>query len=78
MASIDRRPNGKWRARWREYPGGPQKARHFARKLDAERFLVDVQHKMLTGAYVGGDGDERPCSRSTHARVPPAGQHPQG
>jgi integrase len=52
MASIDRRPNGKWRARWREYPGGPQKARHFARKLDAERFLVDVQHKMLTGAYV--------------------------
>ncbi len=52
MASVDRRPNGKWRARWREYPGGPQTAKHFARKLDAERFLVDVQHRMLSGAYV--------------------------
>lgn len=52
MASIDKRPNGKWRARWREYPGGPQRARHFARKIDAERFLVDVQHRLLTGAYI--------------------------
>lgn len=55
MASVDRRPNGKWRARWREYPGGPQKAKHFNRKLDAERFLVDVQHRMMTGAYVSPD-----------------------
>ncbi|HET8621678.1 MAG TPA: site-specific integrase [Acidimicrobiales bacterium] len=52
MASIDRRPNGKWRARWREYPGGPQRARHFARKIDAERFLVDVEHRLLAGSYV--------------------------
>ncbi|HLM63876.1 MAG TPA: site-specific integrase [Acidimicrobiales bacterium] len=52
MASIDRRPNGKWRARWREYPGGPQKAKHFARKVDAERFLVDVQHRLFAGTYV--------------------------
>jgi hypothetical protein len=52
VASIDRRPSGKWRARWREYPGGPQRARHFARKLDAERHLVDVQHRLLSGTYV--------------------------
>jgi integrase len=52
MASIDRRPNGKWRARWREYPGGPQKSRHFPRKVDAERFLVKMQHDLQTGAYV--------------------------
>jgi hypothetical protein len=32
MASIDKRPNGGYRARWREYPGGPQRTRHFARK----------------------------------------------
>jgi integrase len=51
MASVDKRPNGKWRARWREYPGGPQRARHFARKIDAERFLVDVQHRLLSGVY---------------------------
>ena len=24
MASIDKRPDGRYRARWREYPGGPQ------------------------------------------------------
>lgn len=52
MASVDKRPDGHWRARWREYPGGPQRARHFDRKLDAERWLVKQQHDLLTGAYV--------------------------
>jgi hypothetical protein len=52
VASTDRRPNGKWRARWREYPGGPQRAKHFGRKIDAERFLVEVRHRLLTGAYI--------------------------
>ena len=51
MASIDKRPDGRWRARWREWPGGPQRAQHFARKVDAERFLVDVQHRLLSGTY---------------------------
>lgn len=53
MASIDKRPNGRYRARWREFPGGPQKTRHFDRKRDAERFLVDVEHRQLSGTYVG-------------------------
>lgn len=52
MASIDKRPDGQWRARWREYAGGPQRTKHFTRKLDAERFLTKVQHELLTGAYV--------------------------
>jgi integrase len=52
MASIDKRSDGKWRARWREYPGGPQHAKHFDRKIDAERHLVDVQHRLLSGTYV--------------------------
>lgn len=51
MASIDKRPDGRWRARWREYPGGPQKAEHFRRKVDAEDFLVTVQHRLLAGTY---------------------------
>jgi len=51
MASIDKRPNGKWRARWREYPGGPQNTKQFARKVDAERFLVDGEHGLLSGTY---------------------------
>ena len=48
MASIDRRPNGKWRARWREYPGGPQRARHFPRKIDAEQFLTAPEFAAIT------------------------------
>jgi integrase len=51
MASIDKRPNGQWRARWREFPGGPQRTKQFGRKVDAERFLVDVQHRLLSGTY---------------------------
>jgi integrase len=52
MASIDKRPGGAWRARWREYPGGPQRTRHFGRKVDAERFLVEVSADIQRGAYV--------------------------
>lgn len=52
MASIDKRPGGTWRARWREYPGGPQKTKAFARKVDAERWLTKVRHDLLTGVYV--------------------------
>jgi integrase len=52
MASVDKRPNGQWRARWREYPGGPQKTKHFPRKNDAEKYLVKIQHDLLTGVYI--------------------------
>lgn len=52
MASIDKRPDGKWRARYRERPGGPQRARHFDRKVDAERFLTNVQSRLLDGSYI--------------------------
>jgi integrase len=52
MASIDKRPDGKYRARWREYPTGPQKTKTFVRKVDAGNFLVDVQHRMMSGTYV--------------------------
>ena len=52
MASIDKRPDGRYRARWREYPGGPQRLKHFGRKIDAERHLVATQHDLLTGVYI--------------------------
>lgn len=51
MASVEKRPNGQWRARWREYAGGPQKARHFVKKSEAEQFLVEIQHRLLSGTY---------------------------
>ena len=52
MASIDKRPNGRWRARYRERPGAPQRARHFDRKADAERFLARIQGQLLDGSYI--------------------------
>ncbi len=52
MASIDKRPNGKWRARYRVHPGGAQRSKHFDRKTDAERFLTRVRGQVLDGSYV--------------------------
>jgi integrase len=52
MASIDKRPDGKYRARWRERPGGPQKTRSFDRKADASRFLATVEADLARGTYI--------------------------
>ena len=52
MASIDKRPDGGYRARWREYPGGPQKTRQFARKAEAERFLDGIRGDLARGVYI--------------------------
>ena len=52
MASIEKRPDGSYRARWREFPGGPQRARHFARKAGAERFLDGIRGDLIRGDYI--------------------------
>src|SRR5213076_1223390 len=51
MASIKKRPNGQWRARYRD-DAGKEHAKHFARKVDAQRWLDEVTASMVTGAYV--------------------------
>lgn len=51
MASIAKRPNGKWRARYRD-DAGREHARHFDRKVDAQRWLDEVTASVLTGQYV--------------------------
>ncbi|MEU7168790.1 site-specific integrase [Streptomyces morookaense] len=51
MANIQKRPNGKWRARYRDLDG-KEHARHFDRKLDAQRWLDEVTTSMVTGQYV--------------------------
>ena len=56
MASIDKRPNGRYRTRWREYPGGPQKTRHFDRKGDAQQFLDGVRGDLAHGLYIDPAG----------------------
>lgn len=51
MANIAKRPNGKWRARYRD-DAGKEHARHFDRKVDAQRWLDEVTASVLTGQYV--------------------------
>jgi integrase len=54
MASIDKRVrDGRvtWQARWRD-PAGVQRKRTFTRKLDAERYLTNVEHSQLVDTYV--------------------------
>jgi len=41
----------RWRARYRD-PAGRERSKSFARKIDAERFLVSVEDAKLRGAYV--------------------------
>jgi integrase len=51
MASIQRRPDGRWRARYRD-DTGKEHARHFGRKVDAQRWLDEVTASLVTGTYV--------------------------
>ncbi|MCH8611787.1 tyrosine-type recombinase/integrase [Arsenicicoccus dermatophilus] len=51
MASIAKRPDGRWRARYRD-DTGREHARHFARKVDARRWLDEVTASVVTGQYV--------------------------
>src|SRR5690242_8858207 len=51
MASIQKRPDGRWRARYRD-PVGNEHARHFGRKVDGQRWLDEVSSAIHTGVYV--------------------------
>lgn len=51
MASITKRPDGAWRARYRD-ADGKEHARHFTRKTDAQRWLDEVTASIVTGQYV--------------------------
>lgn len=49
--SIAKRPNGKYRARYRDSAGN-ERARHFVRKTDAQRWLDEVTTAVVSGQYV--------------------------
>ncbi|MCE3555135.1 site-specific integrase [Pseudonocardia sp. RS11V-5] len=51
MGSLARRPDGRWRARYRD-PDGRERAKHFSRKADGERFLAMIESSKLRGTYV--------------------------
>ena len=51
MASIKKRPDGQWRARYRD-EAGKEHSRHFARKIDGQQWLDRVTAAVVTGDYV--------------------------
>jgi integrase len=66
MASITRRPNGQWRARYRDL-AGREHARHFDRKVDAIRWLDSVTAAIETGTYV--DPKASNCTLGEYAQT---------
>jgi hypothetical protein len=55
----------RWRARYRD-PSGRERSKSFARKVDAERFLVSIEDAKLRGAYV----DPAECRSRSGPRGP--------
>ena len=51
MANIAKRPNGQWRARYRD-AAGKEHSRHFGRKVDAQRWLDGVTASVVRGDYI--------------------------
>lgn len=51
MSSIRKRPDGKWRARYRDEQG-KEHSKHFARRTDGIKWLEEVASSVRTGTYV--------------------------
>lgn len=51
MASVKKRPDGRWRARYRDETG-KEHAKHFGRKVDAQRWLDTQTSALVTGTHV--------------------------
>ena len=51
MASITKRPDGRWRARYRD-EAGKEHAKHFDRKIDGQRWLDEASAALVTGQFV--------------------------
>ncbi len=84
MASVAKRPDGRWRARYRD-EAGREHARHFDRKVDAQRWLDETTAAVVTGQYVDpragretvqeyaerwrGMQDHRPGTQALYERV---------
>ncbi len=50
MASIQKRPDGAWRARYRD-ASRKEHTRHFRRKVDAQAWLDGETTKLTTGTW---------------------------
>lgn len=51
MPSIKKRPDGRWRARYRD-SAGKEHARHFPRKIDAQKWVDEITASVIRGDYL--------------------------
>jgi hypothetical protein len=51
VARIQRRPDGRWRARYRN-EAGKEHAKHFDRRVDGQRWLDAITASVVRGDYV--------------------------
>jgi hypothetical protein len=51
VASIAKRPDGRWRARYRD-PQGREHARHFTRKTDAQKWVSTNRADIARGQWI--------------------------
>ena len=51
MASVSKRPNGYWRALWKN-PEGREVTKSFKRKVDAERHVKEMTAALVTDTYI--------------------------
>jgi integrase len=58
MASIKKRPDGAWRARYRD-PSGKEHAAHFDRKVDGERWIREHAGAVDRGTWIDPAGARR-------------------
>ena len=71
MASIAKRPDGRWRAQYRD-AAGKEHSKHFDRKTDAQRWLDEVTAAIVTGQYV-----DHARAASPFANTPSGGAQPR-
>lgn len=62
--SVAKRPDGRWRARYRDEVGA-EHSRHFDRRIDAQRWLDEVAASVVTGIYVDPKAGKVPSPPST-------------
>lgn len=73
--NVAKRPNGKWRARYRD-AAGKERARHFDRKVDAERWLAVAEVAKARGEWLDpalsrvtvGEWSEQWLAAQTHLK----------
>lgn len=77
MASIAKRPDGRWRARYRD-EAGREHSRHFTRKIDGQRWLDEVTSLGRHGAVrrpQGGEDHVRDLLRTVGGASGLGGRH---